>query len=78
MMGRSADGQADAATVLDADGSRRGPLWPEKLLAQYTHWRIRLRGSRGGLFFVDRRKLLADKLAAMRQQGIPDEPIARL
>jgi hypothetical protein len=59
-------------------GCRREPLWPEKLLAQYTHWRIRLRGSRGGLFFVDRRKLLADKLAAMRQQGIPDEPIAPL
>jgi hypothetical protein len=59
-------------------GYRREPLWPEKLLARYTHWRIRLRGARGGLFFVDRRKLLADKLAAMRQQGIPDEPIARL
>jgi hypothetical protein len=59
-------------------GHRREPLWPEKLLAQYTHWRIRLRGARGGLFFVDRRKLLADKLAALRQLGIPDEPIARL
>ena len=59
-------------------GCRREPLWPEKLLAQYTHWRIRLRGARGGLFFVDRRKLLADKLAAMRQLGIADEPIARL
>ncbi|HEY7315853.1 MAG TPA: hypothetical protein VH643_41370 [Gemmataceae bacterium] len=59
-------------------GCRREPLWPEKLLAQYTHWRIRLRGARGGLFFVDRRKLLADKLAALRQLGIADEPIARL
>ena len=27
--------------------------------------------------FTDRRNLLADKLASMRQQGIPDEPIAR-
>jgi hypothetical protein len=60
------------------EGSRREPRWPEKLLAQYTHWRIRLRGSRGGLFFVDRRKLIADKLEWMRQQGIPDEPIAHL
>lgn len=59
-------------------GSRRQSLWPEKLLAQYTHWRIRLRGSRGGLFFVDRRKLLGEKLAVLRQQGISDEPIARL
>ncbi|MGH7173219.1 MAG: hypothetical protein ACRELF_13095 [Gemmataceae bacterium] len=59
-------------------GCRREPLWPEKLLAQYTHWRIRLRGSRGGLFFVDRRKLLAEKHTALRQQGVPDEPIARL
>lgn len=59
-------------------GCRREPLWPEKLLAQYTHWRIRLRGSRGGLFFVDRRKLLADKLAVLRKQGVADEPIARL
>jgi hypothetical protein len=28
--------------------------------------------------FTDRRKLLADRLAATRQQGIPDEPIAPL
>jgi hypothetical protein len=59
-------------------GSRRQPLWPERLLARYTYWRIRMRGSRGGLFFVDRRKLIADQLQSMRQQGIPDEPIARL
>jgi hypothetical protein len=59
-------------------GCRREPLWPEKLLAQYTYWRIRLRGARGGLFFVDRRRLLADDLELLRQQGIPDQPIAPL
>jgi hypothetical protein len=59
-------------------GWRREPLWPEKLLARYTHWRIRLRGARGGLFFVDRRKLLADQLRRMAEQGVPDEPIARV
>jgi hypothetical protein len=59
-------------------GWRREPLWPEKLLARWTHWRIGLRGSRGGLFFVDRRKLIADKLHRLRARGVPDEPIARL
>ncbi len=52
-------------------GWRREALWPEKLLARYTHWRIRMRGSRGGLFFVDRRKL-------GRVAGAADRPIADL
>jgi hypothetical protein len=38
-------------------GSRDRARWPEKLLAVYTYFRIRARGARGGLFFVDRRKL---------------------
>jgi hypothetical protein len=59
-------------------GWRREALWPEKLLARYTHWRIRLRGSRGGLFFVDRRRLIAERLEQLERQGIPDEPIAPL
>jgi hypothetical protein len=59
-------------------GWRREALWPEKLLARYTHRRIRLRGSRGGLFFVDRRKLQADQLRRLQELGIPDEPIAQL
>jgi hypothetical protein len=59
-------------------GWRSEPLWPEKLLARWTYWRIRMRGSRGGLFFVDRRQLLAEKLEQMQRQGIPDEPIARI
>ncbi len=59
-------------------GWRREPVWPEKLLARYTNWRIRLRGPRGGMFFVDRRKLLADQLRRLQEQGIPDEPVARI
>jgi hypothetical protein len=59
-------------------GWRCAPTWPEKLLARYTHWRIRMRGSRGGMFFVDRRRLLADKLEDLERQGIPDQPIASL
>ena len=59
-------------------GWRRKPVWPEKLLARYTHWRIRWRGVRGGLFFVDRRKLIAGQLRHLQELGIPDEPIAPL
>jgi hypothetical protein len=58
-------------------GCRREPLWPEKLLAWYTYCRIRLRGARGGLFFVDRRQLLAGDCAG-GTPALPDEPIARL
>ncbi|NBO93750.1 MAG: hypothetical protein EBV06_15800 [Planctomycetia bacterium] len=53
-------------------GWRREPLWPEKMLARYTHWRIRLRGAKGGLFFVDRRRL------GRVPPSIVDEPIAKL
>lgn len=35
-------------------GSRERARWPEKMLAVYTYYRIRARGARGGLFFVDR------------------------
>jgi hypothetical protein len=38
-------------------GTRDRARWPEKLLAIQTYYRIRIRGSRGGLFFVDRRRL---------------------
>jgi len=63
-------------TAMPYRGWRREPLWPEKLLARYTHWRIRRRGARGGLFFVDRRKLIADQLRRLQEQGVADEPIA--
>ena len=59
-------------------GWRRAPLWPEKLLARWTYFRIRMRGSRGGLYFVDRRALNEDHLRRLARLGIRDEPIARI
>jgi hypothetical protein len=52
--------------------------WPERLLALATHWRVRLRGARGGMFFVDRRKAYADRISARRRQGLEDVPVARI
>jgi hypothetical protein len=57
---------------------RRHYLWPERLLAWATYWRIRLRGGKGGMFFVDRRRVYADQIEARRRRGLPDEPIAPL
>ncbi len=59
-------------------GVRREARWPEKLVAQFWYQRICMRGARGGLYFVDRRKLLAEKLERLRREGVTDEPIARL
>jgi hypothetical protein len=57
---------------------RRHFRWPEKLLAWVTYWRVRLRGGRGGMFFVDRRRAYADQIERLRQLGLPDTPVARL
>lgn len=38
-------------------GERNTTLWPERLLARFTDRRIRLRGARENLYFVDKRKL---------------------
>jgi hypothetical protein len=57
---------------------RRHYRWPERLLAWATYVRVRLRGGRGGMFFVDRRRIYADQIEARRRIGLPDEPIARL
>jgi hypothetical protein len=59
-------------------GGRRHPRWPEKLLAWATYWRIRLRGGKGGMFFVNRERVYADQLDRRRERGLPDEPIAKL
>jgi hypothetical protein len=59
-------------------GGRRRSRWPERLLAWGTYWRVRLRGVRGGMFFVDRREVYADQLEHLRRMGLADEPIARL
>jgi hypothetical protein len=54
-------------------GSRTTARWPEKWLAVYTWLRIRARGQRGGLFFVDRRAL--EKLSG-RVRDTGEAPIA--
>jgi hypothetical protein len=38
-------------------GDRKKTLWPERLLAKFTEKRIRLRGEKENLYFVDKRKL---------------------
>ena len=58
-------------------GGRTTATWAEKLLAWVTYCRILLRGSKGGMFFVDRRKAYADQIGRAKQLGIADEPIAR-
>jgi catechol 2,3-dioxygenase-like lactoylglutathione lyase family enzyme len=57
---------------------RRHYRWPERLLARVTYWRVRLRGGRGGMFFVDRRRVYADQIEGRRRLGLPDEPVARM
>jgi hypothetical protein len=59
-------------------GGRRRATWPERLLARLTYWRVRLRGARGGMSFVDRRKAYADQIESRRKLGLPDEPIAKM
>jgi len=59
-------------------GGRRFVRWPERMLAWVTYWRIRLRGGKGGMYFVNRKKAYADQLQRLRKQQIPDEPIARM
>lgn len=59
-------------------GGRRFARWPERLLALATYWRIRARGGKGGMFFVDRRKAYSDQIERQRRLGRADEPIARL
>lgn len=57
---------------------RDGAVWPEKLLAWATHLRVRLRGAKGGMYFVDRRKVYADQIENRHARGIVDRPIARI
>ena len=58
------------------DRGRESPRWPEKLLAWATHLRVKARGVRGGLFFLDRRRLLAARLARRKARGVADVPVS--
>jgi hypothetical protein len=57
---------------------RSAARWPEVLLAWLTYWRVRLRGVRGGLFFVNRQVVYADVLAARERRGRSTAAQARL
>lgn len=47
--------------------------WPETLLARMTYWRIRARGGKAGMFFIDRRKVYEDQIENRRARGLSDE-----
>lgn len=50
-------------------------LWPERLLARLTHWRVKIRGAKGGMFFIDRRRVYADQIERRTARGESDEPL---
>lgn len=60
------------------DGGREAARFPEKLLAWGTYYRIRVRGGKGGMFFVDRRKAYAEQLELRKARGLADEPLGRM
>lgn len=68
-----------AGLYFTADGFRLGraaPRWPESLLAWLTYHRVRLRGAKGGIYFMDRRRVYADQIARRRMKGLLDRPQA--
>lgn len=56
---------------------RSRAIFPERLLAWVNHQRVRLRGRRGGMFFVDRRSVYADEIERRVSRGLPEEDRAR-
>jgi hypothetical protein len=48
-------------------------LWPEKLLAHANQFRVRIRGGKGGMFFVDRRVVYKDQTDRRTARGLPPE-----
>jgi hypothetical protein len=59
------------------DRGRDHAIWPEKLLAWGNYFRVRIRGRKGGMFFIDRRTVYADRIALRGSRGLPDEERAR-
>lgn len=49
--------------------------WPERMLARFNDWRVRLRGIGGGLRFVDRVVVYSDQIARKAADGIEDQPL---
>ena len=60
------------------DEGRDYARWPEKLLTWLTYWRVRIRGAKGGMFFIDRRKVYADQIQNKLSRGLADEPLTKL
>lgn len=55
------------------DRGRDHALWPEKMLAWLNYYRVRARGAKGGMFFVDRRRVYEDQIANRRERGLEGE-----
>lgn len=60
------------------DQGRDRAIWPEKALAWLTYWRVRIRGAKGGMFFIDRRQVYADQIRNRAARGLADEPVTPL
>lgn len=52
-------------------------IWPEKALAWANYYRVKIRGRKGGMFFVDRRQVYADQIQTRKSRGLPDEDRAQ-
>ncbi len=59
------------------NSGRKSALWPEKALAWATYMRVKIRGAKGGMFFIDRRKIYEDQIRNRGARGLSDEPQAR-
>lgn len=59
-------------------GYRDRACLPERLLAQAHHWRVSLRGKRGGMYFIDRRKIYTERTVKFLPDQVPDEDRAPL
>lgn len=59
-------------------GTRSAATWAEKLLAKGNDLRIRARGVKGGMFFIDRREIYRDQIASREQRGLNQDDRAQI
>lgn len=59
-------------------GCRDHACLPERLLAWAHHLRVSFRGKRGGMFFIDRRKVYTERSIKLPLDQVPDEDRAPL
>ncbi|MFO0820919.1 MAG: hypothetical protein U1A77_23435 [Pirellulales bacterium] len=55
------------------DRGRDHAVWPEKMLAYLNYYRVRARGAKGGMFFVDRRHVYSNQIANRQERGLEVE-----